>query len=139
MCLMEKILKIAGLLGLTLTGIVYLAIFQNLFLYNPNYVAGGGAQVQEIMFGLFTGCAGAFCIWYGFKQISDPRPVLSLFALAFSVFIVVSMAMLSNTFHQMEGGSNSVVGLTMLSLSPLAIMSSMPLARYWIDQRAVNS
>ena len=122
---MRNVLNIAGLLGLTLTGIVYVAVFQNMLFFSSSI----GAQFEEMGFALFAGMSGVFCLWYAFKQLSTPRPLLSAAAFGLSLFIVVVMGTLYDGMRT-SGADRMFSGFSAIWwLAPLAAMSAMPLLR----------
>lgn len=126
---MGKVLQIAGLLGLTMTGIIFLAIFQNLFLYDPDYWMTGAAKFFDIGFAVFAALSGLFCLWYAFRQINYPSGRLNLIAFALSATLVVIMGTLHDLMDKIDGVTTAPTISTIWLLSPIAIMSAAPIFR----------
>lgn len=130
---MELVLKIAGVLGLTMTGIVFLAVFQNIFLYDPDYWMNGAAKFFDIGFAIFAALSGLFCLWYAFKQINFPSGRLNLIAFALSAVLVVLVGTLHDAMDRLDAASSAPTISTIWLLSPIALMAAAPMLRMWLS------
>ena len=116
-----------------MTGIIFLAVFQNIFLYDPDYWMNGAAKFFDIGFAVFAALSGLFCLWYAFRQVNFPSGRLNLIAFTLSTVLVVLMGMLHDTMNRIDATASTPTISTIWVLSPIAIMSAAPMLRMWLE------